>query len=71
MQDTFILNLKFMNDNDEMKEDLVEIKLEKNTENGAPFNAVRCLLVYATQHIPPVTKESFRSPCAIRNKLLV
>jgi len=33
--------------------------------------AVRYLLVRAIQHLPPVSEDSFGSPCAICNNLLM
>jgi len=57
MQNPFIFKLKSMDGNDGMTKDLVEIKPEKNL-NGVPFNAVRYLLVHATQRFPNLAKTA-------------
>ena len=52
-----------MDDNDRMKEDLIEMKTSRKIENGLTLNAVRYLLVHAAQHFILVCKGSFGSPC--------
>jgi len=57
-----------MDENDGMKEDQVEMKTSRKIK--IKFNAVRYLLVHATQHFPAVGKDIFGSPCAICDNLV-
>jgi len=52
MQDPFIFNLEPMGDNDEMKENVVEIKSSKKIKNRVPLKAVRCRLLHLTTLFP-------------------
>lgn len=71
IRDPFLFNLDSMDDNDMMKDDLVELQTNDRIPMEFEKNATGYVLVCTIQNIPTVSRESFGGPRAIFNYILM